>query len=47
MVSFTAHRSFCLQPKYRSLVWIETWPSMLRGREVEERDDRAHRPSPW
>ena len=27
MVSLTAHRSFCLQPKYRSVVWIETCPS--------------------
>ncbi len=25
-VSFTAIRSFCLHPRYRSVVWIETWP---------------------
>ena len=25
--SFTAHRSFCLHPRYRSVVWIETCPS--------------------
>ena len=24
--SFTAHRSFCLHPGYRSVVWTETWP---------------------
>ena len=25
--SFTANRMRCLQPRYRSVVWIETWPS--------------------
>ena len=25
--SFTADRMRCLQPRYRSVVWIETWPS--------------------
>ncbi len=25
--SFTAERIRCLQPRYRSVVWIETWPS--------------------
>ncbi len=27
ILSFTACRSFCLQPKYRSVVWIDTCPS--------------------
>ena len=27
ILSFTANRSLCLQPRYCSVVWIETWPS--------------------
>jgi len=26
ILSFTANRSFCLQPRYRSVVWMDTWP---------------------
>jgi hypothetical protein len=27
ILSLTAERMRCLQPRYRSVVWIETWPS--------------------